>query len=74
MLYFKIAENTVQGKAFAEYVKTLPFIEIVENEFIESKNTNRNEFLEDIKTSIKQAKDMNSGKMSKRTLKDTFTG
>jgi hypothetical protein len=73
MLYFKIAENTVQGKAFANFVKTLPFIEIVEKEFIESKYIDRNEFLEDVKISINQAKDMHSGKMKKRILKDTFS-
>jgi hypothetical protein len=30
MLYLKIKENTQEAKAFAEYIKTLPFVEIDE--------------------------------------------
>jgi hypothetical protein len=30
MVYIKIKENTAQGKLFAAYAKTLPFVEIVE--------------------------------------------
>jgi hypothetical protein len=32
MLYIRIKENTQQAKLFAQYVKTLPFVEVVEKE------------------------------------------
>lgn len=29
MIYFKVKDNTPEGKAFAEFIKTLPFVDII---------------------------------------------
>ncbi len=39
MIYLKLRENSVQARAFLEYIKTIPFIEIVEKEQIPNKIT-----------------------------------
>ena len=71
MLEFRLKENTTQGKLFAEFIKTLPFIEII-NRDNNNKKTAKDELTADWKTSIKQANDMHSGKMKKRTFQDTL--
>jgi hypothetical protein len=30
MVYLRVKENSIQAKAFLEYVKTVPFVEIIE--------------------------------------------
>jgi hypothetical protein len=70
MLYFKLNENTLQGKAFLAYLKTLPYVEIVQK--IDKKTTekiSKDEFLTDFKKSLVEVK---SGISKGRTLKDTF--
>ncbi|MFY7787141.1 MAG: hypothetical protein ACOVQA_04635 [Thermoflexibacteraceae bacterium] len=55
MLYLKIKDNTQQAKAFAEYIKTLPFVEIIEAEDFEK--ITKTQLLDDIKTSLKEVKE-----------------
>lgn len=67
MLYLKIKENTQQAKAFAEYIKTLPFVEIIEAEDFDK--ITKEELIDAITTSLKEVK-------SKKTkpLKDLLNG
>ena len=53
-MILKINENTQQAKAFAEYIKTLPFVEIIdeETEGIISKE----QFKADFKESLREVK------------------
>jgi hypothetical protein len=66
-MILRIKENTQQAKAFAEYIKTLSFVEIIDEE----KETviSKEQFLEDIKTSLKEIKE---GKT--KPLKDLLNG
>lgn len=61
MLYIRIKENSQQAKAFSQYIKTLPFVEIFEDE----EKITKAQFLEDIKTSLKEVK-AKKGKPLKR--------
>ncbi|GEM_PF-1977289 len=72
MLYIAIKENTMQGKAFAEFVKTLPFVDIVEKE--STAKMSKKEFLDDFKQSMKEVKLMQEGKIKKKSLKQMLNG
>ncbi len=54
MQYLIIKEDSQQAKAFYEYIKTLPFVEIVEvdNEDVISKK----DFVRDLRKSLKEVK------------------
>ncbi len=39
MIYFKITENGEQAAAFTEYIKKLPFVEIIDSEKIPNEIT-----------------------------------
>lgn len=54
MLYLRINENTKQAKLFAEYIKTLPFVEIIDIE--NSDRVTKEQLKEDIKKSFKKVK------------------
>jgi len=62
MLTVKIKENTKQGKALAEYVKTLPFVEILEDE-------TETELLKQIEQGLKDVKRIKEGQLPQRTVK-----
>ncbi len=55
MLYLKVKENTQQAKAFAEYIKTLPFVEVIEVE--EFTTITKEQFIADLKTSLQEVKE-----------------
>jgi len=52
MIYFKVKEDSRQGKAFAQYIKTLPFVEEVAPADIPNTET------------IRAIKDAESGKIN----------
>lgn len=54
MLYIRIKENTHQAKIFAQYIKTLSFVEIIDIE--NSDKITKEQFIEDIKKSFKEVK------------------
>jgi hypothetical protein len=55
MLYIKVKDNTRQAKGFVEYVKTLPFVEIIDIE--NPDKLTKEQLLDDIKKSLKEIKD-----------------
>lgn len=59
MVTFIVKENTKQAKLMIEYLKSLPYVEIVENEKIPNKTT------------LNAMKDAENGKVTKtKNLKD----
>jgi len=54
MLYLRLKDNTQQAKLFAEYIKTLPFVEIIDIE--NSDRVTKEQFIEDIRKSLKEVK------------------
>ena len=54
MLYLRLKDNTQQAKLFAEYIKTLPFVEIIDIE--NSDKVTKEQFIEDIRKSLKEVK------------------
>lgn len=67
MLLVKIKENTQQARLFAQYIKTLPFVEVVDQE--NNVQISKNQFLDDFKTSLKEVKQKKS-----KTLNNLFSG
>jgi hypothetical protein len=55
MLQIRIKENTSQGKAFAEFVKTLPFVEIVDEG--QAKSLSKQQLLDDFAQSVREVKE-----------------
>lgn len=55
MLYIRIKENTQQAKLFAQYIKTLPFVEIIDIE--NSDKITKKQFIEDFRKSLKEFKE-----------------
>jgi hypothetical protein len=55
MVYLKLEDNTAQAKAFLEYIKTIPFIEIIEKDEIPNEKT-RNAIAEAEKGKLKKFK------------------
>jgi len=53
MIYLRVKENTQQAKAFAQYAKTLDFVELIEDD--EPKIT-KAQFTEDLKASFREVK------------------
>ena len=53
MTYFKVKENTKQGKVLSEFLKSLPFVEQIEEDQIPNRET------------IKAMKEAKSGKVNK---------
>ena len=54
MQYLIIKEDTQQAKAFYEYIKTLPFVEIVE---VDDENAiSKKDFINDLRKSLKEVK------------------
>jgi hypothetical protein len=39
MIYLRLKDNTTQAKAFLEYIKTIPFIEIITKDEIPNEKT-----------------------------------
>lgn len=73
MLYFKLNENSVQARAFAEYLKTLSFVEILESEKVKTKSfekSSEEEFYEDFEEAMTDVKKMQQGKEKKKNLND----
>jgi len=54
MLYIRIKENSQQAKLFAEYIKTLSFVEVIEVE--NPDKISKEKFIEDIRKSLKEVK------------------
>ena len=54
MLYLRLKENTQQARLFAEYIKTLPFIEIIDID--NSDKVTKEQFIDDIKKSLNEVK------------------
>ena len=67
MVYLKIKENTQQAKAFIELAKTMSFIEFVELD-------KKNKLLSEIESGLKEVKQMQDGKIKKKTLKQMLNG
>ncbi len=64
MLYIRIKENTQQAKLFAQYVKTLPFVKV-----IDVKADKKSKLLAEIEEGLTEVKQMQEGKAKKKTLK-----
>lgn len=41
MIYLKVKENSAQAKAFLQYIRTMPFIEVIEKSEIPNDVTKR---------------------------------
>lgn len=54
MLYLRITENSQQARAFAQYIKTLPFVEIVEQD--DDTTLTKEQLLADIRKSFEDVK------------------
>ena len=71
MVYLRINENSQQAKAVISMLKTMPFVEVVE-EIIPEKNTlkasEETEFLSDFEQSIQEVKAKNT-----KPLKDLLS-
>ena len=55
MLYLRIKEDSQQARAFAQYIKTLPFVEVVEQ--TDEQPISKEQFLADFKDSLRAVKD-----------------
>jgi len=64
MVYLKIKENTAEAKLMIEFLKSQPWVEIIE----------KNKLLEEIEISLKEVKLMNDGKIKKKSLKQMLNG
>jgi hypothetical protein len=54
MLYLKIIDDTQQAKLFAQYAKTLTFVEVIEND--DNEPISKEQLINDIKKSLKEVK------------------
>lgn len=57
MAYLRIKENSKQGKLMLEYLKTMPYVDILEENDEIIKRISKNEFLSDFRKSIKEVKE-----------------
>ena len=70
MVTIKIRENSKQAKLFLEYVKSLSFVEFLEDS---SKTTKKKEkLLNDIKNGLKEVKNIREGKSKPLTTNDLW--
>ena len=60
MLTVKIKENTKQGKAFAEFIKTLPFVIVIDDKTNEPNQTTHKALKEAETGKTKKFKDISS--------------
>ena len=70
MVTIKIRENSKQAKLFLEYVKSLSFVEFLEDS---SKTTKKKEkLLNDIENGLKEVKNIREGKSKPLTTNDLW--
>jgi len=55
MLYLRITDNSAQAQAFSQYIKTLPFVEILDIE--SSDELSNDNLLVDLKKSFSEVKE-----------------
>ena len=54
MVYLKIKENSQQAKLMLEYLKMMPYVEVIDIE--NSDKVTKEQFIEDFKKSLKEVK------------------